>query len=181
MDLGLLKKVAAVSLFTAVAGLLGHAWSFSTASAETPAVVREEPRAGGDAWNQGRRGEGIEGVWLSQVTITDCKGTTTRAFQALNMFQAGGTLTDTDSQPPASHGPGFGTWERRGSRVFHSVFQFFRFNADGSLAGSNYVDRTITLDADGDGFTSTVAVSVLAPTGVVVGSACGTETAARVK
>jgi hypothetical protein len=183
MDLAFIKKVAAVSLFTVVAGLPGHLSSISTASAATPeaGLIQEQALGREDAWNRGARREGIEGVWMSQVTITDCNGTTQRAFSALNMFHAGGTLTDTDNQPPASHGPGFGTWWSRGGGKFKSVFQFFRFNPDGSFAGSNSVEREITLDADDDAFTSKITVTVINPAGVKVGAACGTETAERLK
>jgi hypothetical protein len=171
MELEFLKKVAAVSCVAVVAGLLGHASSLSTASAATPDTERREDRDRA----------GIEGVWLSQVTITDCKGTTVRAFQALNMFQAGGTLTDTDSQPPTSHGPALGTWKRVGSNKYTSVFHLFLFNPNGSLSGSARVERAITLDADDDAFVSTIVTSFLDPSGVQRGSGCGTETAARLK
>ncbi|HTS81857.1 MAG TPA: hypothetical protein VMH40_14745 [Myxococcaceae bacterium] len=115
------------------------------------------------------------------MTITDCQGTTTRQFQALNLFHDGGTVSDTDSQPPTTHGPAFGTWQSQGGGTYGSVFQFFRFNSDGSVAGSNRVQRTITLGADGKSFTSTISISVLNPVGTQVSTACGTETAARLQ
>ena len=186
MDFGLAKRVAAVSLVTALAGLLGQACNSSTASAQTdPAAQgRDEAlaqdghgREGG--WNPGDRRHAIEGAWSSEVTITNCQGTTERQFQALNLFQAGGTLTDTDNQPPTTHGPAIGTWRHHGGATFSSVFQFYRFNSDGSFAGSNRVERTITMGADRNSFTSTIDVSVLDPMGTQVGAACGSETAAR--
>ena len=115
------------------------------------------------------------------MTITNCQGTTERQLQALNLFQAGSTLTDTDSQPPTSHGPTFGTGQNHGGAMYSSVFQFYGFNSDGSLAGSNRVERTITLGADRNRFTSTIAVSLLDPSGTTVGSTCGTGTAAPLK
>jgi hypothetical protein len=183
MDLAFIKKVAAISAFTIVVGWQGYGSTFSTASAATPEPARIEDQllGRGDGWNRGRRGEGIEGVWMSQVTITDCHGTTLRAFSALNMFHADGTLTDTDNQPPTSHGPGFGTWRSQGHGKVSSSFQFFRFNPDGTFAGSNSVQREITLDADDEAFTSTITVAVLNPAGVQVGSSCGSETAERLK
>lgn len=183
MDLAFIKRVAAVSMFTVVAGWQGHGSTFSTASAATPEPARAQNQLleREDGWNRGGRREGIEGVWISQVTITDCHGTTLRAFTALNAFHAGGTLSDTDNQPPASHGPGFGTWRNEGGGKVSSAFQFFRFNSDGTFAGSNSVQREITLDADDDAFTSTITVAVLNPAGVQVGSSCGSETAERVK
>jgi hypothetical protein len=160
MNLEFAKKVVAVSLFTAAAGALGQACS--PAHAQTAA-------------------DPIVGPWSSQVTITDCHGTTTRQFQALNLFQEGGTLTDTDSQPPSSHGPALGSWASQGGGMYSSLFEFYRFNADGTLAGSNRVQRTATLGAGSNSFTSTITVSVLDPTGTTLMSACGTETATRVQ
>jgi hypothetical protein len=186
VDIGLAKKVVAVSLVTAVAGLLGQACNSSTASAQTDSAVlgRDEALSGDARVREGYPGDrhhAIEGAWISQVAITNCQGTTERQFQALNLFHAGGTLTDTDNQPPATHGPAFGTWRSHGDGMYSSVFVFYRFNSDGSLAGSNRVQRTITLGADRNSFTSTIEVSVLDPSGTSVGSACGAETAARLK
>jgi hypothetical protein len=62
---------------------------------------------------------------------------------------------------------------------YTSMFRLFRFNADGSYAGSNKVTRTITLSTDANAFTSTLAVDVEDPAGASVASACGTETATR--
>ena len=162
MDKNFLKRVGALALFTAIAGLLGQACNSGPANAQTPEPV-----------------DPIQGAWISQVVITDCNGTTLRQFQALNLFHDGGTVTDTDNQPPATHGPGLGIWQSQGSRTYSSTFQFYRFNADGTVAGANKVQRTITLGADGSSFNSTITVSVLNPAGTQVGSSCGTETAAR--
>ncbi|MGH8713916.1 MAG: hypothetical protein ACREYB_07920 [Casimicrobiaceae bacterium] len=122
----------------------------------------------------------IEGLWNSQVTITNCQsGAVMRQFQAMNLFMRGGTLADTDVQPPSSHGPAFGTWQNSGAAQYSSVFQLFRYNPDGSFAGANRVTRTITLATDGNSFTSTIAVDVDDPTGATLSSACGTETGSR--
>jgi hypothetical protein len=119
----------------------------------------------------------IEGLWSSQVTVTNCtSGATLRSFSALNLFIHGGTLTDTDSQIPTGHGPGFGTWKSTSTGSYASTIQFFRFNSDGSLAGSQTIARTITLNSAGSSFTSTLNVQVLDPTGAVLSTACGTET-----
>ena len=58
-------------------------------------------------------------------------------------------------------------------------FQFFRFNSDGTLAGTQAISRTIALSANGQSFTSTINVQVIGPTGAVVATACCTESATR--
>ena len=160
MNLHLTKRVVAVSLLTSVAGFVGQACNSSTAHAQT----NPDP---------------LIGAWSSQVTITDCHGTTMRQFQSMTLAHDGGTLTDTDSQPPTSHGPAFGTWTSQGAGMYATVFQLYRFNTDGTLAGTNRVQRTIALDAASDTFTSTFTVAVNDPTGANLSNACGTETAVR--
>jgi hypothetical protein len=162
MHFKLARRVVAVSLVTAGAGLVGQACNSTMANAQTAI-------------------DPIVGLWDSQVTITDCHGTTTRQFQARNIFHEDGTMTDTDSQPPSTHGPAFGTWQSQGGGVYASGFEFYRFNADGTLAGSNVVQRTVTLGGGDGGFTSTLAVAVNDPTGANLMNACGTETATRSK
>jgi hypothetical protein len=162
MNTRLLKPVAAMVLPAAIAVLLAQACTSSNSAQSNETA------------------DPIEGLWISQVSITNCQtGAVTRQFQAMNLFIHGGTLIDTDTQPPTTHGPAFGTWQNTGGSRYDSVFQLFRFNPDGSFAGVNKVTRTITPSADGNGFTSTVDVAVENPTGATVSSACGTETATR--
>ena len=121
----------------------------------------------------------LQGVWDSQVTLTDCNGFTLVVFRAYEMFHQGGTLTSTDNSPPTLHGPGFGTWQRVGGRNYTAPFQFFNFNADGSFAGTQKIDRQIHLAADGNSYTSTVTFGTYDPDGNLVFSGCGTEVATR--
>ena len=162
MNKQLVKSVGAMSLPAAIAALLvqGCIGSNSAQSNETI--------------------DPLEGLWNSQVTLTNCQtGAVMRQFAAMNLFIHGGTMTDTDTQPPASHGPAFGNWQSSGGAQYASMFQLYRFNADGSFAGANKVTRSITLTVDGNGFTSTIAVDVQDPTGATLSSSCGTETATR--
>ena len=162
MRQSILKSIAVTTLPVAVAVIVSQACTSSTS-----------------AQSDGNK-DPIEGLWNSQVTISDCQtNAVTRQFVAMNLFIRGGTLTDTDVQPPASHGPAFGTWQNTGTMQYTSMFRLFRFNADGSYAGSNKVTRTITLSTDANAFTSTLAVDVEDPAGASVASACGTETATR--
>jgi len=121
----------------------------------------------------------LQGVWDSQVTLTDCNGFTPAAFRAYEMFQQGGTLTNTDNTPPTLHGPGLGTWQRVGGRKYTAPFQFFNFNSDGSFAGTQKIDRQIQLPADANSYTSTVTFETYDADGNLIFSGCGTEVATR--
>jgi hypothetical protein len=157
-----LKSIAAATLPAALAVIVTQACTDSTSAQPTAAT------------------DPIEGVWNSQVTITNCQtGAIMRQFAALNLFIHGGSLVDTDTQPPASHGAAFGTWLNSNGPQYASTFELFRFNADGSFAGTNKVARTITLSAGGAAFTSSFSVTVEDPEGATLSTACGTETATR--
>lgn len=123
----------------------------------------------------------LEGVWDSQVTLTDCNGHTLAAFEAYVMFHQGGTLTSTDNTPPTLHGPGFGTWQRMGGRNYNAHFQFFNFNADGTFAGVQKIDTQIHPAAHGNSYTSTVAFAAYDVNGNLIFSGCGTEVATRIE
>ncbi|HKW23742.1 MAG TPA: hypothetical protein VJO13_20345 [Ktedonobacterales bacterium] len=158
----LLKSIAVTTLPAALAVIVTQACTSSTSAQSSDTK------------------DSIEGVWSSQVVITNCQtGAVMRQFGALNMFIHGGTLADTDTQPPASHGPAFGTWQHSTGPQYTSTFELFRYNPDGTFAGTNKVTRTITLSASSDAFTSVVSVEVEDPTGAALATACGTENATR--
>jgi hypothetical protein len=113
------------------------------------------------------------------VTLTDCNGFTLAVFRAFEMFHQGGTLTSTDNTPPTLHGSGLGTWQRAGGLKYTAPFQFFNFNADGTFAGTQKIDRQILVAADGNSYTSTVTFATYDPDGNLVFSGCGTEIATR--
>jgi|SRR5271163_2030883 len=165
MKTTLLKTVLPTVLSAVIATALIQACSMGSSQVSAQAADVADP---------------IEGVWSSQVTITNCStGATLRSFTALNLFARGGTMEDTDSQPPTGHGPGLGVWTDSGSSQYASSFQFFRFNTDGSLAGSQQIARTITLATDAQSFTSKINVTVLDASGNTTATACGTETAMK--
>lgn len=122
----------------------------------------------------------LEGVWDSQVTLTDCNGFTLVAFEGYLMFNRGGTLSVTDNAYFPLHGPGFGTWQCLGGRHFTGAFQFFNFNPDGSFAGVQKITPwTITLAANGNRYTSVFSFASYDPNGNLLISGCGAETATR--
>lgn len=92
----------------------------------------------------------IEGVWEAQVTIRDCTTSAARAtFQGVEVFHRGGTISDTDSAPTATRGPGFGTWAKSGSDYIVK-FRFFTYDpTTGVVSGVIRTTRTVTVGADG--------------------------------
>ncbi len=127
---------------------------------------------------QGR--SSLEGVWDSQVALTDCNGFTFLSFEGYLSFNRGGTLMVADNVYYPLHGPGLGTWQCAGGHQFTGAFQFFNFNNDGSFAGYQKItDWTITLANHGSSYTSVFSFASYDPNGVVLTSGCGTETATR--
>jgi hypothetical protein len=136
---------------------------------------------GGGARADAAPPDAIEGVWESAVTITDCtSGAVLRSFKGAGVFARGGALTADNSLPPATRSTAFGQWRNTGGQAYSAGFRFYRFNSDGSLAGSQRVQRNITLAADANGFTGTLTGQVLDNAGAVLAPVCGSETATRI-
>lgn len=122
----------------------------------------------------------IEGAWESTVTITDCtSGAVLRTFSGESLFHRGGTLTADNSTPVATRGLGIGVWTQQTTGAYTAKFHFLRFNADGTVAGSQSVIRSIALSADGKSLTSAIAAQLLDPAGKVIAPICGSEAGTR--
>ena len=134
----------------------------------------------GDALAQTDSGaDPMEGVWESAVTARNCTtGEAVGTFRGAQVFHRGGTLADTNSTPPASRGPGFGIWSRTASG-YTATFRFYRYNADGSLAGTVRVTRVMTLSADANTVNSTNTIQVLGLDGAVQQTGCATDVSTR--
>ncbi len=128
----------------------------------------------GDAQAQGAAAaDPIEGVWESVVTRRDCSsGAAIGSFRGAQVFHRGGTLTDTDASTPGTRGPGQGSWTHNADGSYTARFRFFRFNGDGSLAGSSVVTRSITLQADGNNLVATTRAEIRDPAGAVLQTVC---------
>jgi hypothetical protein len=136
---------------------------------------------GGSALANDTLPDPIEGVWESAVTITDCtSGAVLRTFKGAGLFARSGAVTADNSNPPLTRSTAFGQWRKGSGQSYSTSFRFFRFNPDGSLAGTQRLQRAITLAADGNSFTGTVTGQVVDNAGVVLAPVCGTETAARI-
>jgi hypothetical protein len=121
----------------------------------------------------------IEGVWEAVITQRDC---TTNAvvttFQGTLAFHHGGSMSDTSGAAPTSRSPGFGQWSGSAG-AYAAKFRFFRYNADGTLAGTAVASRTITLAADSNSWTSVVRTEIRSLAGAVLQTVCATDASTR--
>ena len=121
----------------------------------------------------------MEGVWESVVTARNCTtGEAVGTFRGAQVFHRGGTLSDTNASPPTTRGPGFGVWSRTASG-YTATFRFYRYNPDGSLAGTTRVTRVMSLSADANTVNSTNSVQVLGLDGSMQQSTCATDVSTR--
>src|SRR5215207_11098417 len=125
----------------------------------------------------------IVGVWDVRVTRRDCQTGAPLGVNppVMNMFNGGGTLLETSAGLPTRRGPGLGTWQYAGAQSYSAVFRFFRFNADGSFAGTRRVARTIELSRDANEFTATATDELFDASGNLFQTGCATETATRLE
>jgi hypothetical protein len=91
---------------------------------------------------------------------------------------AGGFDVDT-TQGRGVFGDIFATWSHAGGTAFAANAVHLRCTPDGTCAGMNKVQRTVTLSADAASFTSTLAVQVLDTSGNLLSTVCPAGAAVR--
>jgi len=128
-----------------------------------------------------RNARDLEGSWNVLVTIRNCQtGAAIVTFPAMNTFMQGGTMQEfSTGAAPLTRGPGHGVWRHQSGRRYSFAFQFFRFNADGTYAGLTRARRQVELSRSGDSYTASAAIEVFNTGGILVATACATETATR--
>ena len=79
----------------------------------------------------------LEGSWNHAGTRIDCvTGQAIGTFSAMFTFSNGGTFWEAGTQmSPSLRSPSHGVWSHQSGRHYTTAFQFFRFNANGTLAG----------------------------------------------
>ena len=90
-------------------------------------------------------------------------------------------MNATGAINPALLSTGYGVWEHAGGRSFTNTIVSFRFNPDGTYAGTQKVTRNIELDGSADEFTSTNSLEIADPAGNVIATGCSTETGHRLE
>ena len=129
------------------------------------------------------QGWAIVGTWSVQVALANCEtgqelGPT---FPALNTFLAEGSMLSDPAANPATGRTGHGVWAHVGGRQFTNTVVLFRFNPDGSYAGTQTVRRDIAVSRDAAAFTARDTVTIADPSGTVVDTRCGIGTGRRLQ
>jgi hypothetical protein len=136
---------------------------------------------GSDTATAQQAADPAEGVWEAVITARDCiTNAPVGTFRGAQVYHHGGTLSDTNGQPTATRGPGFGTWTRNGS-AYTAKFRLYTYDpSTGALSGTLRVTRNFTLSADGNTMTSTNTNSAEDLTGALLRKGCGTDVSTRV-
>jgi hypothetical protein len=122
----------------------------------------------------------LEGTWQAQTTIVNCQtGTVMENFSKFVSFNTGGTAQEVSSST-LFRSAALGIWERNGWDSFRYLLRFFRFNPDGTPAGSVRAvwEGEFT---NSNSYAAEATVQIIAPNGMVVATICGTETASRLE
>ncbi len=122
----------------------------------------------------------LVGVWVTQVTRTNCEtGATIGVGQIQLTFAKGGTLLETIG-PSTVRSHGNGIWKREpGKNEYSYVLRFMRYEAAGPPVGSGVVRGAIRLDENGNHYTATATNDVLDINGNVISSGCATSVSTR--
>ena len=144
------------------------------------AQSKEQTESTGSALEKGNGARALEGTWNVVVTIRICQtGTPLATFKAMDLFMQGGSVVDTNSTPPTTRGPGFGSWAHVSENQFSATLRFYQYNPDGSFAGVRRVAQEITLAADSNSWESVVSNITYDPSGNQTGTGCATAVATR--
>ena len=168
-----LKTMALVSVTAAATSLLIQACGGGGAGGGSSGLAFAQTAA--------EAADPLEGTWSSSVTVKDCtSGATLTQFNGFSLFHRGGTLSADNTTPVPSRGAAFGIWRRNGTGAYAANMVFIKFNADGTVSGTQKVERTLALAADGNNLTGTLKLQFFAPNGELQQQGCASETALRV-
>ncbi len=134
-----------------------------------------------DAFTRRENTRKLEGSWNHQGMRLNCQtGAILGTFSAMFTFTRGGTFWESGTQiSPSLRSPSHGVWSYQSGRRYTTAFQFFRFNADGTLAGKQIVRQQIEVSRSGDSYTATATAQVLDAGGNVIANNCAAGTGTR--
>jgi len=123
----------------------------------------------------------LEGSWNHTGTRLNCStGASMGTFVAMFTFNRGGTFWESGTQiSPALRSPSHGIWSYDSNGSYTTAFQFFRFNADGTLAGRQIIRQQVELSQDGNSYTTTATAQVFDVNGNVIANNCSSGTGTR--
>jgi hypothetical protein len=168
-----LKTIGGAALAILTLAIFAQVWVSAQGSIngrQNQELIQDNERGGARA---------LEGSWSVQVTIRNCQtGAAITSFPAMDTFIQGGTMQEYSAGSGILRGPGHGVWNYEFGRQFDYAFQFFRFNADGTLAGVTKARRQLALTSD-NSYAGNALIEIFNASGVLVATACATETATR--
>ena len=122
----------------------------------------------------------LSGTWATDVQIIDAPPGVPSSFEALDTFEAGGGLVVSSSAPnPGTRSLAHGYWKPRHDRSYTATFVWFRFDPTGATIGTQRVQRTMRLSRDGERFSATDVIEVVAPSGDILATLHATESGQR--
>ena len=151
----------------------------SAAVALAIAIASGPAAANGDDQDRSHPFGKLVGAWQVRLTPYSCDTGVPLppefSFDSLMTFNAGGTLTETTSNPrfqPGQRSPGLGYWKHTERRSFEVVFEaFVQFTAVNYTQGRQRVDWDLEL-VDADHWNLIGVVAFTDVTGVPLGSGC---------
>ena len=155
------KAIGVASLAMLVLGVLAH--------------------VGVSAQVQNGNEQGLIGSWDLEVTLRDCQdGSVIVRFPAMNTYNQGGTTQQTaPPEPFSTFLPGHGVWSHQTANSYSGAFRFFKLNPDGNVATKTIVRSAISLERDGNSYTSTDTAETLNANGELLFRGCSTTAATR--
>ena len=134
-----------------------------------------------DLSSKRQNGGKLVGSWNHTGTRLNCTtGAAIGTFAAMFTYNRGGTFWESGTQiSPALRSPSHGIWSYESNGSYTTAFQFFRFNADGTLAGRQIIRQQLELSADGNSYTTTATAQVLDVNGNVLANNCSSGTGTR--
>jgi hypothetical protein len=126
----------------------------------TAAVVTALSTSSSSSAASSAEGLQLDGTWMVTVTRINPPTGLAPTFQSLMSYARGGVVIETSSTSGATRrSPALGQWERIGNDLFATSMWFFRSDpATGANLGTQEVDRTVALSADGESFTAVAVV-----------------------
>lgn len=127
---------------------------------------------------------GLVGAWDVTIYFKDCTtGQIMRERPGLMSFMLGGVMQEfgTGQQIPQNRTDAQGNWSHSPTGGFTAVSKAFRFNADGSFAGTAKLYRSILLNRNPDGFEASVASEIYDPAGTLLSRGCADEVGVRIE
>jgi hypothetical protein len=114
----------------------------------------------------------LDGTWMVTVTRVNPPPGVAPTFRSLLIYTRGGGLIETSNTGTTRRGAALGEWERIGNDLFATSMWLFRFDpATGSSLGTQEIDRTMRLAADGESFTAVAVIHLFDTDGNPVGDA----------